>query len=538
MPLAAGTRLGPYEIGAPLGAGGMGEVYRATDSRLGRQIALKVLPKEFSRDETLRTRFLQEAKAASALNHPNVVSIHDVGQSNEIFYIVSELVDGESLRQIITRGRITPARVVDLATQMADGLAAAHAAGIVHRDLKPENVLVTRAGHVKIIDFGIAKQVLTEASQRADAPHTLTMPGTVVGTIGYMSPEQICGQQADTRTDIFSLGIILFEMAAGRTAFAGATVPEVVSATLKDDPPELQQGGLPPGLALIIRRCLEKDPKARFQSASDLAFAIRNLTAIPAETGVKPAARQAKKSLAAPGWVAAAAVIALTAAGWWMLRSNAARPAESTHAKGQVKDAAAAPIPVAPATTSAKVVARKPAPPGPAAVSRPIVAAAPPAPTPPAPAAPPPPTAGTGESATQDGRFAPTFARAQQANQDGDYDAAVALFTAAIRLKPDAPMAYVGRGRAYLRLKKLDMALRDFTMAIGLKPDLAQAYAERGRVHNQSGQYQAAIEDFNEALRLNPELGNAYQGRAVAKYGLGDVAGGAADRKRAKQLLK
>jgi tetratricopeptide (TPR) repeat protein len=512
----------------------MGEVYRATDSRLGRQIALKVLPKEFSRDDTLRSRFIEEAKAASALNHPNVVGIHDVGQADEIFYIVSELVDGESLRQVIIRGRLTPSRIVDLATQIADGLASAHAAGIVHRDLKPENILVTRAGHVKIIDFGLAKQALSAAAHNADSPHTLTMPGTVMGTIGYMSPEQICGQQADTRTDIFSLGIILFEMASGRTAFSGATVPEVFSATLKDDPPELQVEGLPPGLALIIRRCLEKDPKARFQSASDLAFAIRNLTAIPAETGAKPAARQQKKSLAWVGWVAAA-VILLAAAGWWMLRLNAARPTASTPTKAPARQAAAAPIPAAPTTAPARGIAEKPAPSGHAAVPKPVGAVVQPAPIPPAPAAPPPSAAEAGESTVKGGQFSKTFARAQQANQDGDYDAAITLFTAAIRLKPDAPMAYLGRGRAYLRLKKLDMALHDLTVAIGLKPDLAQAHAERGRVHNQLGEYRPALDDFNEALRLNPELGGVYQARAVAKSNLGDSAGAAADRKQAKQ---
>ena len=516
----------------------MGQVYRATDSRLGREIALKVLPKEFSRDATLRSRFMREAKAASALNHPNVVSVHDVGQAEEIFYIVSELVDGESLREVIARGRIAPNRIVDLATQMADGLAAAHAAGIVHRDLKPENILVTRAGHVKIIDFGIAKQVLSAAAtQGTDAPHTLTMPGTVVGTVGYMSPEQICGQQADTRTDIFSLGIILFEMASGRTAFTGATVPEVVSATLKDDPPELQVEGLPPGLALIIRRCLEKDPKARFQSASDLAFAIRNLTAIPPETGTRPAPPQKKRSLAWVGWVAAAAVV-LVAGGWWMLRYSATKSTESTLHAAQPKQAAATPVPAAPMTAPAKAGAEKPSPSGHPAVPKSTAPAAKAIPIPATPASPPAQTEDTGGSTTPGGRFAPTFARAQQANQDGDYDAAAALFTAAIRVKPDAPIAYLGRGRAYLRLRKFDMALHDFTAAIGLKPDLAAAYAERGRVHNQLGQYRPALEDFNEALRLNPELGSVYAARAVAKSNLGDSAGAAEDRKRAREFSK
>ena len=534
MALQSGTRLGPYVIGSPIGAGGMGEVYRATDSRLGRQIALKVLPKEFSRDETLRSRFVQEARAAGALNHPNVVSIYDVGQSEDIFYIVSELVDGDSLRQMVARGPIAPNKIVDLATQISEGLAAAHAAGIVHRDLKPENILVTRNGLVKIIDFGIARQVLASAAQSAEGSHTLTLPGTVMGTVGYMSPEQICGQVADARTDIFSLGIILFEMATGRTVFTGATVPEVVSATLKDDPPELQVEGLPPGLALIIRRCLDKNPQGRFQTASDLAFAIRNLTAIPAVPVTAPVARPEKKSRVWIGWTAAAVVVLAAVGGGWFLMSPRAKQAPTATA-AQPQAPVAAPVsPLSPPPAPAVV---KPAP-GPSAPPSKSPVSKAPALKPPEPATPPPQPDDGAQMTAGNGRFANLFGRAQQANDDGDYAAAIGLFTSAIGLKPDAPMAYVGRSRAYLHQQKFDQALHDLDEAIRLKPGLAAAYIERGRVRNQTGDYKRAIEDFDQALRLKPDAANAYQGRALAKSKTGDNAGAAADRRQAAQLAK
>jgi serine/threonine protein kinase len=254
MHLAPGMRLGHYEIVAPLGAGGMGEVYRASDPRLGREVALKVLPAELYRDESVRARFELEARAASALNHPNIVSIPDIGQDNGVSYIVTELVHGESLRQVIAQGRMPARKLIDVAQQIADGLAAAHAAGVVHRDLKPENILITRDGRVKIIDFGLAKQLFSGAAGTAVSAQTLTMPGAVMGTIGYMSPEQIRAQSVDQRTDIFSLGIILHEMASGKSTVPGSSAPDVMSAILREDPPQLQSADLPPGLSLIVDR--------------------------------------------------------------------------------------------------------------------------------------------------------------------------------------------------------------------------------------------------------------------------------------------
>ena len=269
MPLAAGTRLGPYEIAAPIGAGGMGEVYRARDTRLGRDVAVKILPPELAHDPTRRQRFEFEARAVAALNHPNIVAIYDVGEG----YIVTELVDGGPLRG----ARFGLRKTLDIAAQIASGLAAAHESGIVHRDLKPDNILLTRDGRVKILDFGLAK-LSAEASIAATETMTVhTDPGVVMGTVGYMSPEQIRGLPADQRSDLFNLGLILYEMLAGRRAFQGETSPETMAAILREDPPELPET-LPVSVRQIVARCLEKDPANRFQTAKDLGFALSQPT--------------------------------------------------------------------------------------------------------------------------------------------------------------------------------------------------------------------------------------------------------------------
>jgi serine/threonine-protein kinase len=303
MPLSAGSRLGPYEILAPLGAGGMGEVYRARDARLHRDVAIKVLPASFSADPDRLRRFEQEARAASALNHPNILTIHDIGMHDDAPYLVSELLEGESLRDRLEGGGFKPAAAVDAAVQVAQGLAAAHEKGIVHRDLKPENLFVLRDGRVKILDFGLAKLTRPDPAPSGESEVVTTPaetePGTVMGTLGYMSPEQLRGQAADHRSDIFSLGAILYEMLAGRRAFLGSTPVDTISAILKEDPPELTGTveGLSPGLERIARRCLEKNPDARFQSARDLAFALK-------ESAVLPPASQTVVARPAPGRVA------------------------------------------------------------------------------------------------------------------------------------------------------------------------------------------------------------------------------------------
>jgi serine/threonine protein kinase/dipeptidyl aminopeptidase/acylaminoacyl peptidase len=281
MPLQTGSRLGPYEILAPIGAGGMGEVYRARDTRLRRDVALKVLPSAFSSDPGRVRRFEQEGRTAAALNHPNIVVLYDAGLQDGVYYVATELLEGETLRQRLA-GAVLPVRkAIDYGVQIARGLAAAHAKGIIHRDLKPENLFVTKDGVVKILDFGLAKH---QTAKAASAPPTdletqpmETDPGHVMGTVGYMSPEQVRGQMAEARSDLFSLGLVLYEMVSGKRAFTGDSAVEVMNAILKQEPPELE-GALPPALDRIIRRCLEKKPEERFQSAADLAFALESIS--------------------------------------------------------------------------------------------------------------------------------------------------------------------------------------------------------------------------------------------------------------------
>ena len=280
MALSLGTKLGPYEIVAPLGAGGMGEVYRARDTRLNRDVAIKILPAAFSDDAQCLDRFEREARILSTLNHPNLLSIYDVGSQNSIHYLVSELLDGEMLRHRIQEGKIPGRKALDYAVQIAKGLAAAHEKGVVHRDLKPENIFVTADGRIKILDFGLAKQNVSGDSEKTASPDSLTEPGTVMGTVGYMSPEQVRGNAADSRSDIFSFGAILYEMLTGTRAFKGNSSVETMHAILSEDPPEIPttDGKISPGTERVTRRCLEKASYERFQSARDLAFALEGLS--------------------------------------------------------------------------------------------------------------------------------------------------------------------------------------------------------------------------------------------------------------------
>jgi serine/threonine protein kinase len=310
MPVHAGTRLGPYEIVVPLGAGGMGEVYRARDSRLGRDVAIKVLPTSLAPNAERLQRFEQEARAAAALNHPNILAVHDIGTHDGAPFIVSELLDGETLRTRLEAGALPLRKAIDYAVHIAHGLAAAHEKGIVHRDLKPENIFITSDGRIKILDFGIAK--LTEAEPAAASatllpttpPHTL--PGVVLGTIGYMAPEQVRGLTTDHRSDLFALGAVLYEMLAGRRAFRGDTSIDAMTAILKEDPPDLPstERQIPPALARIVDRCLEKSPAQRFKSADDLAFALE---ALSTHSGtVDAVTTNAVRRRASPAWIVAA----------------------------------------------------------------------------------------------------------------------------------------------------------------------------------------------------------------------------------------
>jgi serine/threonine protein kinase len=282
MPLTSGTRLGPYEIQSPIGAGGMGEVYRARDSRLHRDVALKILPAALSTDAERLQRFAQESRAAAALNHPNILSIYDIGEAHGAPYVVSELLEGETLRDRLQHGPLSSRKAVDYAQQIARGLAAAHEKGIVHRDLKPENLFIAHDGRVKILDFGLAKLTRPEADPSGDAPtqQVGTEAGTVMGTVGYMSPEQVRGKSSDSRSDIFSFGAVLYEMVSGKPAFCAESAVETMSAILKEDPPDLAgtSRNLSPALERVVRHCLEKNPAERFQSARDLAFNLEALT--------------------------------------------------------------------------------------------------------------------------------------------------------------------------------------------------------------------------------------------------------------------
>jgi eukaryotic-like serine/threonine-protein kinase len=286
MALTSGTKLGPYEIQSPLGAGGMGEVYRARDTRLDREVAIKVLPESFARDADRLRRFELEARTVAALNHPNILGVHDIGQLQESPYMVCKLLDGETLREKMNDGPMPQRRAIEYASQLAEGLAAAHDKGVVHRDLKPENVFVTKDGRVKVLDFGLAKLARIEearAQGTEGATATVpahTMPGMVLGTAGYMSPEQVRGKEVDARTDIFAFGAILYEMLSGQRAFRGESSIETMNAILKDDPPELETDKLQlsPGLERIVRRCLEKEPARRFHSARDVGFALEAIS--------------------------------------------------------------------------------------------------------------------------------------------------------------------------------------------------------------------------------------------------------------------
>ena len=277
MTLSAGTRLGPYEILGPIGAGGMGEVYRARDTRLGRDVAVKVLPGEVSHTPERLHRFEQEARLAGSLNHPNVLTVFDVGAHDGAPYLVTELLEGRSLREVLAAGPLPPRKAGEYAQQTARGLAAAHERGVVHRDLKPANLFVTKDGRLKILDFGLAKLTQVDPLDVADSQlSTDTAEGKVVGTIGYMSPEQVRGHAVDARSDIFALGAVVYELLSGRRAFTGDTAADTMTAILTKDPEDLSRPGLvvPASLDRIVRRCLEKDPAERFQSAKDVAFAL------------------------------------------------------------------------------------------------------------------------------------------------------------------------------------------------------------------------------------------------------------------------
>ncbi len=334
MSLSPSTRLGPYQILSAVGAGGMGEVYRARDTRLNRDVAVKVLPSLFAADGDRLRRFTLEAQSTGALNHPNILAIYDLGAHDGTPYIVSELLEGESLRDRLRDGRLSVSKAVDYARQIASGLAAAHAKGITHRDIKPENLFVTKDGRVKILDFGLAKVTQPRALE-SDATKTETVgmettPGAVLGTVSYMSPEQVRGQAADHRSDLFSFGCVLYEMLSGERPFHGETPADTMSAILKEEPPELSTKGVvvPPALDRLVRHCLEKNPEERFQSARDLAFGLESLSQTSQSGGPPQAPPKTRRRWLT--WAAGAAVAVLLAGAFVAGRESVA-PAEKKY---------------------------------------------------------------------------------------------------------------------------------------------------------------------------------------------------------------
>ena len=328
MALTSGTKLGPYEILAPIGAGGMGEVYRAKDTRLGRDVALKILPESFAREPDRLRRFEQEARAVAALNHPNILAVFDVGQQEGSPFLVSELLEGESLRAALEGGALPQRKTIEYGVQIAYGLAAAHEKGIVHRDLKPENIFVTKDGRIKILDFGLAKLAQQAGADDVTLSSPHTAAGVVMGTASYMAPEQVRGEAVDPRTDIFAFGAVLYEMLSGVRAFRRDTTAETMTAVLKDEPPELSDPLRPvsPTLERIVRRCLEKSPEQRFQSARDLSFALSALSGTETSAVARAAAATPRRFPLLLWLSVALALAAVSVVTWFVAR----RPVPTT----------------------------------------------------------------------------------------------------------------------------------------------------------------------------------------------------------------
>jgi eukaryotic-like serine/threonine-protein kinase len=336
MSLQSGSRLGPYELQAPIGAGGMGEVWRGRDTRLDRSVAVKILPATFAQDEDRRARFEREAKAISSLNHPHICTLFDVGRDGETHFLVMELLEGEALADRLRKGSLPLEQVLKFGAQVSDALDAAHRQGIVHRDLKPGNVVLTKSG-AKLLDFGLARTStglggVSGSTEMPTEARPLTAAGTVLGTFQYMAPEQLEGAEADGRTDIFALGALLYEMATGKRAFEGKSKTSLIAAILSQQPPPISQVApvMPPALDHVVRKCLEKDPDDRWQSARDVASELRWIAEAGSQAGVPASLALRRKSRERVAWVLAAGCAAAATLGFaWAIRLRGiAREAE------------------------------------------------------------------------------------------------------------------------------------------------------------------------------------------------------------------
>ena len=336
MTLEAGARLGPYEIVAPLGRGGMGEVYQARDTRLGREVAIKVLPEDLTENDELRRRFDREARAICKLQHPHVCTLHDVGSERGVDYLVMEYLEGETLEARLRRGALPVEQLLAIGRQIADAIEAAHRRGIVHRDLKPGNVMLTKAG-AKLLDFGLARtgaglDGVSGSTALPTEAKPLTTAGTVLGTFQYMAPEQLEGTEADSRTDLFALGALLYEMATARRAFEGKSRTSLIAAILSTQPPPISQvvPVMPPALDHVVRKCLEKDPDDRWQSARDVASELRWIAEAGSQAGVPTTLSLRRRSRERLAWVLAVAfaAAAVSALGWAFHVRRVAREAD------------------------------------------------------------------------------------------------------------------------------------------------------------------------------------------------------------------
>ncbi|HWC66063.1 MAG TPA: serine/threonine-protein kinase, partial [Thermoanaerobaculia bacterium] len=324
MTLAAGTKLGPYEVISALGAGGMGEVYKARDTRLGRDVAVKVLPEHLSQSPESKMRFEREAKAVSQLSHPHICALYDVGNADGVEYLVMELLEGQILSDRLSRGPLPREQVLEYGKQIAEALDAAHRRSLVHRDLKPANVMITRSG-VKLLDFGLAKAMGSRAEEAevtslpTEEDRPLTERGTILGTFQYMAPEQLEGKPADARTDIFALGCVLYEMATGKKAFSGSSRASLISSIMSSEPAPISavQPMTPPALDRIVRTCLAKDPDERWQSAHDVKSELAWIAEAGSQAGAPAVVASRRKSRERLAWAVAAVAAALALAGWY-----------------------------------------------------------------------------------------------------------------------------------------------------------------------------------------------------------------------------